>query len=186
MIYIWVTYLVDHFLLKSPFLVSMTIDAPGFLFKSWEVLLTLPYGFLFLCLYFGSECSPRILILAVFSSAHLGELALSFSQLGNFLALIKCMLNNTYLYLCTQSNCLQDSLHSDVLDIWNSVYPRLKFFLLQPSLVFFIKDLEYHHQKILSLTKLLSSSELSSQREFSFGFCVCLCPILARIMLKTV
>lgn len=123
--HIWVTFVVaDHSLMKSLSLVFKTTETPGFLFKFWEVLLILPrFSF---CVYFG--CSPRILILAVFWFAHLGELSLSFSHLGDLLALITCILRNIYLHPQTvppNFNCLLHFLHFRVPETWYSAWNSL-------------------------------------------------------------
>ena len=83
---IYLTFVVaDHSLLKFPSLVSMTMEAPSFLFQVLRDPSNSSLRFLFLCLYFGSGCSPRILIFAVFLSIHLWELSFSlFLSLSHF------------------------------------------------------------------------------------------------------
>lgn len=132
---IWVTFVVtDHSLLKPSSLVSKTMETPGFLFKSWEVLLILSYRFLFLCLYFGCGCSPSILTLAVFSFAHLGELSLILTP-GESPDCNYMYAKNIYLYLYYfQTPTAYWTFSTLISQRPETAYPSLKFSVLQPSL----------------------------------------------------
>ena len=156
-------------LLKPSSLASKTMGTPSFLLKSWEFLLLLSYRFLF------PACTLNVKVLLMVSPwqyTHLltWESSLSFSHLGNLLAINYMQAKNIHLYIYFQTPTAYWTFSILMSTRPKTAHPSLKF-CSTSFFIFCIKVLEHHHWRRSSLWLNSSGlSELSSQMADLWAF----------------